>query len=194
MCTAPDSAFPARPPSPYMYSPARSTLTFRRNPGSDLRHRLERPRPHRRGPHRAHPHHPGPRNEGRAAIGVCEQAGSGRRCVHGQHTRLTYENLTRTNAHQPCDRRKSQTSCSSTRSQRTTSGRSSPAAPPRARASSRAWRGSATTSRSRKAASKKPYRPPTIPRPLRYPYPSAVYDRMRAHTRGPSAYTRFSSI
>ena len=122
MCTAPDSAFPARPPSPYMYSPARSTLTFRRNPGSDLRHRLERPRPHRRGPHRAHPHHPGPRNEGRAAIGVCEQAGSGRRCVHGQHTRLTYENLTRTNAHQPCDRRKSQTSCSSTRSQRTTSG------------------------------------------------------------------------
>jgi ADP-ribosylation factor protein 6 len=75
-CTANDSPYPA----PVDTTHARR-LTARRNPGPHLRHRLQRPRPHRGGADRTHKDHSGQGNEGCTAAGVCQQAGFGRRYV-----------------------------------------------------------------------------------------------------------------
>jgi hypothetical protein len=111
------------------------TLTARRNPGSHLRHRLQRPRPHRGGADRTHKDYPGQGNEGCSAASVCQQAGFGRRCVL-QACPVFGDILT---TRQPCDQRKSRIACNWRRLPRTMYGRLSPAARQQERAFSRDW-------------------------------------------------------
>jgi hypothetical protein len=84
-------------PCHHAHKPRTRTLTARRNPGPHLRHRLQRPRPHRGGADRTHTHHPGQGNEGCSAAGVCQQAGFVRRCV--LQTRIAAKEILTTGSH-----------------------------------------------------------------------------------------------